>query len=431
MGSFGQSITRWINQSVYFFLAFSALVYALPNKNKKSIGIFDFVKFPNDVCFGDGSVRGGVTQLSGNCFTKQECDELKGTAAGDCADGYGVCCVLRPGCDETVKQNLSYLIMAETQAPDPKYCSYTICPASSSVNRIRLQFTTFVIGGPFTLTNTAANNAANAINGGAIGSDTRENAVGDCVDDTFVVTSTGKASPVICGTNTDQHVVVDADGETCLTASFVFGGRSITREYEIRVLQYEKENGLGGPEGCLQYFIDNQDTVKTFNWDSGPGTVKTHLSNQDYDICIRRNRGMCGICWTQEGTGEDGTFSLSTSPTNNQARSRVGATCTTDFILIPNGIEKPTPFVQNSINLGNSKYCGRALHHMNDQVATSPATVCSFQTPFKLTVVTDDDEQFGTETAEDHLGVPTTVTEDARDNEARIKPTGTRGFEWS
>ena len=40
-------------------------------------------------------MRGGVTQLSGNCFTKQECDELKGTAAGDCADGYGVCCVCK------------------------------------------------------------------------------------------------------------------------------------------------------------------------------------------------------------------------------------------------------------------------------------------------------------------------------------------------
>ena len=51
--------------------------------------------YQNDVCFGDGSVREGATQLSGNCFTKQECDELKGTAAGDCADGYGVCCVCK------------------------------------------------------------------------------------------------------------------------------------------------------------------------------------------------------------------------------------------------------------------------------------------------------------------------------------------------
>jgi len=410
----------------FLLLTIFALSLALPEKMKKNVGIFDFVTFPNDVCFGDGSVRGFAGQLSGNCFTKQECDELKGSAAGDCAEGYGVCCVLQPRCGETVKQNLSYLLQGTTQSPPQISCSYRICPVTSDVNRIRLDFTNFVIGSPFSLTASQEDIADTAANNLAVHK--LSASVGDCVDDTFVITSTGKASPIICGTNTGQHVVVDADGETCLTASFVFGGRSITREYEIRVLQYEKENGLGGPEGCLQYFIDNQDTVKTFNWDSGPGTVKTHLSNQNYDICIRRNRGMCGICWTQEGTGEDGTFSLSTSPNNNEARSRVGTTCTTDYILIPNGIEKDTPFVQNSIKLGNSKYCGRALHHMNDQVATSPATVCSFQTPFKLTVVTDDDEQFGTETAEDHLGVPTTVTEDARDNEARIKPTGTRGF---
>merc|ERR1712156_336242 len=370
MGSFGQSITRWINQSVYFFLAFSALVYALPNKNKKSIGIFDFVKFPNDVCFGDGSVRGGVTQLSGNCFTKQECDELKGTAAGDCADGYGVCCVLRPGCDGTVKQNLSYLIMAETQAPDPKYCSYTICPASSSVNRIRLQFTTFVIGGPFTLANTAAFTAVNAINGGAIGSQTRGNAVGDCVDDTFVVASTGKASPVICGTNTDQHVVVDTDGEKCVTASFVFGEEIISRQYEIRVLQYDRNNELGGPPGCLQFFLDDRATVSSFNW--GSGEPRTHLSSQNYDICVRRSRGKCGICWAVE----DNDFGLSTSPTTNtmNAQAGKGADCLTDYIVIRNGLAKPTPFVHNTVSIGQSKYCGRFLN--TDSAQTTQQTVC-------------------------------------------------------
>ena len=46
-----------------------------------------------------------------------------------------------PACGETVKQNLTYLIQAETQAPNTMFCSYTICPVSSDVNRIRLDFT--------------------------------------------------------------------------------------------------------------------------------------------------------------------------------------------------------------------------------------------------------------------------------------------------
>ena len=44
-----------------------------------------------------------------------------------------------------------------------------------------------------------------AVNGFAVGSNTRQGSVGDCIDDTFVVTSTKKGSPVICGTNTGQH----------------------------------------------------------------------------------------------------------------------------------------------------------------------------------------------------------------------------------
>ena len=46
-----------------------------------------------------------------------------------------------PACGETVTQNLTYLIQAETQAPSTMFCSYTICPVKSSVNRIRLDFT--------------------------------------------------------------------------------------------------------------------------------------------------------------------------------------------------------------------------------------------------------------------------------------------------
>ena len=47
--------------------------------------------------------------------------------------------------------------------------------------------------------------AVDAVDGDATGSNTRQGSVGDCIDDTFVVTSTKKGSPVICGTNTGQH----------------------------------------------------------------------------------------------------------------------------------------------------------------------------------------------------------------------------------
>ena len=59
----------------------------------------------------------------------------------------------------------------------------------------------------------------------------------------------------------------DTDGVECVTASFVFGGSTVTRQFEIQVLQYSKsDETLGGPQGCLQYYLNNQGIVRTFNW---------------------------------------------------------------------------------------------------------------------------------------------------------------------
>jgi len=396
-------------------LVVSATVNAFPRRNEKLVGLFNYVTFPNDVCVGDGTLVGSANlgNLNGNCYTKQECDALGGTAAGECAEGYGVCCVFRPSCGETIKQNLSYFIQTETQAPAENFCSYTICPVASDVNRIRLDLRTFTIGGPIALTNTAGDAGA----GTAAAS---RNSVGTCADDTFVVSSTGKGSPVICGINTGQHMIVDTDGETCVTATFSFGFDAITREYEIRALQYENTNKLGGPEGCLQYYIGETATVTTFNW-GGTARTSTHLSNQNYDICVRRARGFCGICWTPSTQGTStapatlGSFALSVSP-DAAAKSALGATCTSDYIVIPNGVAATV--TSNNVNAnGNSKFCGRYLNPT--ATSTADVAVCSNVTPFTLSVFTDANEAFST------------TTNDATDNEAFATPLGTMGFSLS
>ena len=74
-------------------------------------------------------------------------------------------------------------------------------------------------------------------------------------------------------------VIVDTNGEECVIASFGFGGDAITREYEIRVLQYNKQNELGGPAGCLQFFLATTGLVSTFNWRSGKKSIEFELKN--------------------------------------------------------------------------------------------------------------------------------------------------------
>ena len=46
------------------------------------------------------------------------------------------------------------------------------------------------------------------------------------------------------------------------------------------------------------YFVG---TMASFNWDTTSTTIaasQTHLSHQYYDICIRRARGYCSICYS-------------------------------------------------------------------------------------------------------------------------------------
>ena len=78
-------------------------------------------------------------------------------------------------------------------------------------------------------------------------------------------------------------MVVDTDGEVCITAGFNFGVGSFTREYEIRVQQYDRRNALGGPPGCLQFYVRTTARVVTFNWneneDIQTGTRNFFLKN--------------------------------------------------------------------------------------------------------------------------------------------------------
>ena len=69
-------------------------------------------------------------------------------------------------------------------------------------------------------------------------------------------------------------MIVDTDGTNCVTASFVFGGDSVERQYDIRVLQYDRNNEMGGPPGCLQFLLGTvaapySGIVNSFNFEGG------------------------------------------------------------------------------------------------------------------------------------------------------------------
>merc|ERR1739847_22952 len=133
----------------------------------------------------------------------------------------------------------------------------------------------------------------------------------------------------------------DSDGETCSTASFTFGGTATNRAYDIKVLQFDCKNEMGGPTGCLQYFSTDMGTFSSFNYGGVPEPADmsvAHLANQNYNICIRRNNGKCSICYITSVTqiADAATIASSFGLSKGQVdlKSDVGTNCATDYLEI-------------------------------------------------------------------------------------------------
>jgi len=385
---------------------FATAVYAEESrdKTKKAIGIFNIVKFNNDVCDTGNA-------MNGTCYTAEECTNRNGVASGSCADGYGVCCVITLTCGATTRENCTYLSQDMSATPardsdDSRSCSYTICPVTSDVRRIRLELTTFDIEGPFT---PALDGAAGAT-AGSVATTDANTAIGQCRGDQFVAATGLGSSPIICGTNAGQHMILDTDGTMCVKAMFTFStSGNVQRSYRIHNVQFGGNNDMGGPAGCLQYYTGEMGTVNSFNW-NGVG-AGVHLANQHYDVCIRQRADACRICWAPITTGRfaavvgppafpaaQGSFGVSNGASGAATpMSGFGATCdivpaamatqSSDFVTILGGNAAATNIIDAMLGVGeggNDVFCGR--YFAAGAAAAADATVCSRVTPFRLGV---------------------------------------------
>jgi len=439
---------------------FATAVYATPERREKAIGIFNVVKFPNDVCNSDSA------SMNGTCYTSEECSSRDGVASGSCAEGYGVCCIITVACGGTTSENCTYLsqIASTTPLTDStdldRQCSYSICPLSKTVSRIRLDLTAFTIAGP---------GVPNPFDGVAAVSSQGTGNIGACLVDSFVVGN----SPVICGVNAGQHMIVDTDGTECVTALFSYGLDAVSRAYTIHVTQYDRTNEMGGPKGCLQFYTGLEGTVSTFNWQTP--TTSTHLANQNYDVCVRKQIDRCVICWEPSTLGDFGTvavppaaaatgvmavgsFGISSSPAAAAMSSSIvapgiagcaastggvaGVTGSNDFITIQGGVA-PGALDANVVaggaandeliaiaSIGNSHFCGRYLNAVN--AMDFDQKICSRVAPFKLGVTFDGFEQTGTAAVPAAAAMAhiqeTSSAQDAATMTVPTEPLGTSGF---
>lgn len=87
------------------------------------------------------------------------------------------------------------------------------------------------------------------------------------------------------------YIDLDEDDQS-LSLDFRLPRSLQPRMWEMRIVQLGFEQRA--PSGCLQYFQNANGTLKTFNFLSNG----RFLADQDYLLCVRQERGMCGISYS-------------------------------------------------------------------------------------------------------------------------------------
>jgi len=353
--------------------------------SQKALSVFSVVKFPNSACSSSTAGRNGT------CYTTSECATYGGTASGTCASSFGVCCIFEKTCDGgSVSQNLTYFTSSGRSLGSA--CKLTICKCATDVCQLRLDFETFVMNNPVTATTVTVGDSPNAA-GSA-------NSIGNCDVDTFSVTAPGsKSPPVICGTNTGQHMYVPASDQ-CNELSAVFGSSSTatTSAYTIKITQVLCNSKLKAPQGCNQYFTGASGTIETYNYNSAAGTL---LADQDYSICVRPERTYCAVCYWST------TFSLSV-PNAANGNNGIDLNCGSpginpvmlkgggfDYIFIADGqCDSPVSGTVTTPMKTADRYCGTEFRCLSavpiaGTTGTAGQTVCTMTKPFKIGVHSD------------------------------------------
>lgn len=277
---------------------------------KKLISTFQIVRFPNDNCVGSNS-------KNGTCYTSAECSDKGGASSGSCADGFGVCCTFSIStCGSTSSENITYWTTPTTVTSTlGGSCSLKLCPTNNNICQLRIDFTSFAITGPSTLT-VCTNRAqmGSLLNVGTnTGADDAITWATQCLSDSFSVSGLSPTNrvPTICGLNTGYHIYVDANVEDCNVLQFNIGGgvvgtlpdsrgvtTKVTPKWDFTIYQYECGFINSAPPGCLQYFYGPlTGKIKSFNYDS----ATVHLADQNQKICIRRERDYCWGCFHTDG----------------------------------------------------------------------------------------------------------------------------------
>lgn len=331
---------------VIFFFALSSANEIAKGKLSRQFSLFSIVTFKNDECSAVSTAG-----LKGVCMTSTECSS-SGTADGNCASAFGVCCVVKVStCGSSVSKNCSYIDnpsypSAYTTTGD---CSYTVTRCSTEICQVRLDFFKVVLQQPASATGSCTNTYT-TITPGATGS------------------TAYNTPPKLCGTLTNQHLYIDSGRTVSTVATIKITLASASDNYwRIKVSQIPCWSASRAPPGCLQYFTGVRNTVTSFNWD---GTTACSsgclLREQSYKACFRPEKGMCGMMYmaTDSESSSVDTFDMTEAASYGWS----GIEC----------VEDRSAYLEiSSADIYGEWYCGANLGQVNIQQETDGESIKS------------------------------------------------------
>jgi|ERR1712037_157077 len=344
----------------------------------KAFSLFSIVQFPNQQCTGASS-----STTYGTCYTSSECSAKGGSADGNCAAGFGVCCVIyTTTCGTAISTNTTYIrnpgYPSSYTASSAGTCTFTFNKVSDDICQLRLDFQTFT--GFVTATT-----------------------VGACSDKLAMAGQTGVDPPSICGTNTGYHMYTEfgaaSTDSITMTLTYTSTGLTTSKTFNMLARQISCTSSYKAPTDCTQYFTGVAGNVQSYSY----GQM---LTSQYYSNCIRTESGYCGIQWKQSSTTSPDPFGiLSTITSGAGSGSSATTLCTNGFISIPdlsmNGIRAiPVPL---GVAAFQSYMCG-AIFGVEGQ--TTSAALISRKQPFVLGVYSSTTADPGTGFNLDYTQIP-------------------------
>merc|ERR1712001_239173 len=289
------------------------------NREGKLFSVFEIVRFNNEACKG-------ADDKDGVCYTAAQCTDMGGTATGDCAMGFGVCCriLVDPTCPSDIT-TASATIVNPGYPDDVNTATAGSCSSSSgAAGRVapRIFF-------PTTTTTTTATQTS-VTNVEVSGNDTMYRwaiykatptveqiridfvefdiappIVGACTNESLTIMGadavTNKILPdKLCGVLTGQHLYPSVKdlGTDFLTIEITLSMNG-TQEWEMLITQIEGDATADlAPRGCLQYFKEDAATFSSFNYDNGNGML---INDNQYSVCIMDNDAYCDVALTAGG----------------------------------------------------------------------------------------------------------------------------------